>query len=253
MSELRKVAALFVYIDGPYASEPGVDLWDEARDARAYAGTDPVVAHPPCARWGALRGLVRAVSGHLPGDDGGCFAHALACVRAFGGVLEHPAHSDAFNAFGLPKPSRDGGWQRGLCGGWTCRIEQGRYGHVTRKATWLHAYGCDLSSMRWGVSHDRVGALVGQAGSLSKPARLAARAARRRGDNAAASAILKADRLARGETRRKLSYRESSESPEAFRAALLALARTAVGSGELDRELAETTALHARYMQRRAA
>ena len=37
--------------DGAYAGLPGVQLWDEARDARTYAGPWPVVAHPPCQTW----------------------------------------------------------------------------------------------------------------------------------------------------------------------------------------------------------
>ena len=48
---MRTVAALYVESDGPYAGLDGVDVWDEARDARTYAGPYPVVAHPPCARW----------------------------------------------------------------------------------------------------------------------------------------------------------------------------------------------------------
>ena len=39
------VAALYVEPDGPYAGLDGVEVWDEARDARTYAGPQPVVAH----------------------------------------------------------------------------------------------------------------------------------------------------------------------------------------------------------------
>jgi hypothetical protein len=46
------VAALYVEHGGSYYGLPGVDPWDDARDARAYAGPHPVVAHPPCQRWG---------------------------------------------------------------------------------------------------------------------------------------------------------------------------------------------------------
>lgn len=46
------IAALFVERRGAYFGIPGVDPWDVTRDARAYAGPWPVVAHPPCQRWG---------------------------------------------------------------------------------------------------------------------------------------------------------------------------------------------------------
>lgn len=106
------MAALFVAKGGVYDGRPDVDAWDEACDARAYAGPHAVVAHPPCARWCRLAGLVEARWGHKRGDDGGCFASALANVRRCGGVLEHPAWSDAWHTFGLPNPRPDGGWSR---------------------------------------------------------------------------------------------------------------------------------------------
>lgn len=149
------IAALYVHRGGGYFGLPGVDPWDEARDARLYAGPYPVVAHPPCARWCRLAGLVEARWGHKRGEDGGCFAAALAAVRQWGGVLEHPAYSDAWKAFGLPRPKAAVGWTQGACGGWACYVEQGRYGHPAKKATWLYAYGVELPELKWGKILDR--------------------------------------------------------------------------------------------------
>ena len=72
---MTTVAALYVDPRGPYSAMPGVDCWDEARDARLYAGPHPVVAHPPCARWCRLAKFVaHQTDGRLAiGDDDGCF------------------------------------------------------------------------------------------------------------------------------------------------------------------------------------
>lgn len=148
---MTTVAALYVQRGGCYWDLPGVDPWDEARDARGYAGPHPVVAHPPCTRWCQLAAVVEARYGHKRGEDGGCFAAALAAVRRWGGVLEHPAYTHAWKAFGLQAPPREGGWVRDLYGGWTAHVEQGRYGHVARKATWLYAFGLsELPTLLWG-------------------------------------------------------------------------------------------------------
>lgn len=141
------VAALFVDGAGVYANLPGVEVWDEARDALLYAGPYPVVAHPPCARW-SLMGLCR---GYYDGDDGGCFEAALNAVRTYGGVLEHPAHTLAWKTFALPKPG-EYGWTRSLLDpGWTCEVDQRMYGHEARKPTWLYYVGVALPpDLRWG-------------------------------------------------------------------------------------------------------
>lgn len=152
------IAALYVEPDGCYRDVPDVDPWDEARDARQYAGPHPVVAHPPCERWGRFwHGSPRKPHQFQLGDDGGCFAAALAAVRQWGGVLEHPADSRAWQAHGLAAPPRTGGWHSaGFLGGWTCYVEQGFYGHPARKATWLYACGVDLPSLRWGIGEQRL-------------------------------------------------------------------------------------------------
>lgn len=194
------IAALYVAKGGCYFGLDGVDPWDEGRDARKYAGPYPVVAHPPCSRWCRLSGLVEKRWGHKRGEDGGCFAHALAAVRAYGGVLEHPAYSDAWAHFGLPTPTRHGGWQRGFCGGWSCHVEQGRYGHRAKKATWLYAFGTSLPSMRWGSDLDtKSEALVSWCGN----------------------------RVPRMPGRPRLLAKEAKATPLAFRDALLAIARSA--------------------------
>ena len=146
------VAALFVQKNGVYQGVEGVDPWDEERDARTYMGPYPCIAHPPCQRWGRYAtGGPSAKVKRVVGDDDGCFASALASVRAWGGVLEHPQASKAWLAYGLVGPKYRGGWYpAGDMIGWTCCVEQGYYGHVAHKATWLYAVRCKLPSLRWG-------------------------------------------------------------------------------------------------------
>ena len=153
-----KVAALFVLADGPYADLDGVEIWDSQRDAKLYAGPCPVVAHPPCERWGRYwSGGPSARVKRTKGDDGGCFTSALASVRRFGGVLEHPAASAAWLFHGLKKPPRAGGWVNAdFDGGWTCCVDQGHYGHPAQKATWLLAVGCELPILIWDKSSNKI-------------------------------------------------------------------------------------------------
>jgi hypothetical protein len=137
---MPRIAALYVQTYGHYFGLPGVDPWDEPRDARNYAGPHPVVAHPPCSRWCQLAYINQKRYGHKVGDDGGCFESALAAVRRWGGVLEHPAHTYAWDRFGLPAPLRMG-WQRTIEGAWVCEVSQRAYGHRARKLTWLYYVG----------------------------------------------------------------------------------------------------------------
>ena len=158
MDNLTTVAALYVETDGCYFNQPGVEPWDIARDAREYAGPWPVVAHPPCQRWGRFwHGSTRKPHQFKLGDDGGCFEKALHAVLRWGGVLEHPAHSKAWDAFGLLKPKAGQGWQVDEainCA--VCYVEQGHYGHASRKPTWLLASLADLPELNWTKGEQRL-------------------------------------------------------------------------------------------------
>lgn len=197
----RPIAALFVDEKGPYVGLDGVDVWGISRDARTYPGPHPVVAHPPCSRWCRLAGLVEARWGHKRGEDEGCFAAALVAVRRWGGVLEHPAFTRAFAAYGLTSPTRGGWIGPDPYGGYICSVDQGHYGHEARKATWLYVVGAwPLPSLKWGPK--RGSKWVGHMA--------------RRGDGTAC--IGPGMRLSKG---------RASRTPEPFRDLLIQIARSA--------------------------
>lgn len=140
------IAALFVEPDGVYANLSQVDAWPKERDAREYDGPWPVVAHPECQRWGRFwHGSTRKPHQFQLGDDSGCFMSALISVHLYGGVIEHPAESRAWDFFGLPVPVKGAGWSEpDQYGGRSCYVEQCHYGHPARKATYLYAVGIDF-------------------------------------------------------------------------------------------------------------
>lgn len=146
------IAALFVETGGCYFGLQDVDPWDRERDARNYTGPHPVVAHPPCERWGRFA----TWRGGTIGNDSGCFAAALDAVNRWGGVIEHPANSRAWRHFNLPLPDA-AGWRRDLFGACVCAVEQGHYGHPARKATWLYYVGStDPPDLIWGAAPQRL-------------------------------------------------------------------------------------------------
>lgn len=85
------------------------------------------------------------------------------------------------------------------CGGAVCHVEQGRYGHAARKKTWLYAYGCNdsLPQLKWGE-----------------------------GPTPMALTSFCKNHVRADETRRRLSKKEASATPWAFRDVLISLARS---------------------------
>lgn len=127
------VAVLFARSDSVYKRLRGCDVWDIDRDARKWGGGAPVVAHPSCRAWGRLRKFAKP----RPGEKD-LALWAVAQVRKFGGVLEHPRGSTLWAAAGLPLPG-----ERDAFGGWTLEINQHWLGHKAEKATWLYIVGCE--------------------------------------------------------------------------------------------------------------
>jgi len=133
------IAALFVETGGCYYNLPGVDPWDIHRDARKYNGPHPIVAHPPCQLWGPFAAINYKRWGgehNRPGNDGGCFSYAILSLIRFGGVIEHPAKSKAWDYYELKRPFK-AGWNFAEPGYWVCEVWQSAYGHKANKATWL--------------------------------------------------------------------------------------------------------------------
>lgn len=134
---LRTVAALYIDPLGPYPTLPGVECWDERRDAKTYPGPHPVVAHPPCGPWSRLRHLSRF-------QDPECALVAVDQVRRWGGVLEHPDGSRLFRVCQLPLP----GGLPDAHGGWSVAVDQVSWGHKAQKRTLLYVVGTHPSAVR---------------------------------------------------------------------------------------------------------
>lgn len=125
------ISVLFARRNSIYKAIPGLDVWDIERNAENWPGGNPVIAHPPCRAWGILRHF----SKHPPGEPD-LALQAVAHVRTWGGVLEHPEKSLLWKNAGLPK---QGEWD--AFGGWTLSLLQYWFGHRAEKGTWLYIVG----------------------------------------------------------------------------------------------------------------
>lgn len=150
------VAALFVRADSHYKTMPGVDAYDAARDALSWPGGCPGVFHPPCRAWGKLKGLAKPRH-----DEKDLARWAIAKVREFGGVLEHPLHSGLWRESGcLSFGIRD------AFGGLLVSLNQSDFGHRADKATALYLVGCSVPSLPFDLVRGSV--LVEQMGRAER-------------------------------------------------------------------------------------
>lgn len=129
----QTVAVLFARADSVYKTLPGCDVYDIERDARTWQGGAPVVAHPPCRAWGQMSHMAKPRH-----DEKDLARFAVAMVREWGGVLEHPRNSRLWPDQRLPAPG-----QRDAYGGWTLGISQHWWGHRAEKLTKLYIVGIE--------------------------------------------------------------------------------------------------------------
>ena len=134
------VAVLFARADSIYKTIPGCDVYDIERDALSWSGGCPVIAHPPCRAWDQLSHFAKP----RPGEKE-LAVWAVAQVRKWGGVLEHPRSSRLWPTVGLPM-----GEAVDELGGFTLSVDQFWWGHRARKRTFLYCAGLrrvDLPTM----------------------------------------------------------------------------------------------------------
>lgn len=129
------ITVLYVRRDSQYKKYSNVDCYDIDRDARLYAGSNTVIAHPPCRGWGRLRGLAKPRDGEKE-----LAIQAVQVVRTNGGILEHPESSDLWRHCELPRPHPNK-ITIDQYGGFTFPVAQHWFGHKARKNTWLYICG----------------------------------------------------------------------------------------------------------------
>lgn len=125
------IAVLFARRDSIYKSMPGCDVWDIDRDARLWPGGCPIVAHPPCRAWGALKAFAKPRP-----DEKDLARWAVAQVRQHGGVMEHPRYSSLWRDQGMSLGRDSDAW-----GGFTISVDQHWWAHKCAKPTWLYVVG----------------------------------------------------------------------------------------------------------------
>jgi hypothetical protein len=134
-------------------------------------------------------------------------------VRTLGALLARfnpqAASSKAWDAFGLTKPPRGGGWVSSGALGATCYVEQGFYGHLSRKPTWLFAAHHNWLDLKWGVGKQRLHPIALEKHGYAKARRIGMMA------------------MVGGKDKTKIR----NATPPEFRDMLLAVARTAAGKG----------------------
>ena len=111
-----------------YKQIPGVDVWDEDRDAYFFTGSNPVITHAPCAQWSRMKAFAKDNP-----DEKELAYFCLNKVLRNGGIFEHPASSSFFKEAGI---------ERNIYS-----VDQSWWGFPARKRTYLFFHKCKPLAM----------------------------------------------------------------------------------------------------------
>lgn len=123
--------------DSVYKTLPGLDCWDEQRDAYNYSGSNPVIVHPPCPQWSRMRAFSRYNE-----REKQLAWFCLEKVNSNGGIFEHPSGSSFFKAAGIKTSLYS--------------VDQHWWGFPARKRTLLYFVGCRPISFPLNFDHYQV-------------------------------------------------------------------------------------------------
>ena len=125
------IPVLFTQKNSNYNKIQIIDCYDEKRDALSFNARIPLIAHPPCRKFSKLRGLSTA-----PTKEKQLAFFALAQVRMFGGILEHPRSSTLWKEGNF---NLDGSVDS--YGGFLRSVDLSWFGFPARKKTMLYFCG----------------------------------------------------------------------------------------------------------------
>lgn len=129
---MKIITVLYARQDSIYKTFPECNVYDLNRDARTWPGGTPVIAHPPCAQWGQLRGMAKDNP-----EEKKLALHALEQVHRWGGILEHPLSSTLWL---LPEIKNSNV-------GTLIPINQSWFGHRATKPTILYIVGLKAGNL----------------------------------------------------------------------------------------------------------
>lgn len=133
---MSQISILFCNEDSIYDTL-NVATYKKSNDYTNFPGQTSIIAHPPCQQWSRMRSFSKPCI-----KDKILAPIALAFVRKYGGVLEHPNGSLLWKIMNINRSSKVDKY-----GGYTISVDQKWWGHPCKKSTLLYIVGCPIKDL----------------------------------------------------------------------------------------------------------